>query len=216
MSRTAAASPPPAVLYDIDWRTYTRVLRALEGPRRFRLTYDRGTLEIRYRRLLEHEGPAQLLGCLVAVLTEELNLPSRSGGQVTLRRKRKQRGLESGGCFWIANAARMRGKLHLDLRTDPPPDLALEVHVAGSSLDRISIFAALGVSDIWHLRANDLTFNVLHDGTYRPQPNSLLFPPLASADLSGFLALWPQSDDTTIVRRFREMVRQTLVPPSAI
>ena len=213
MSRTAPAAPPPAVLYDIDWRTYTRVLRALEGPRRFRLTYDRGTLEIRGRRLLEHEGPAQLLGCFVAALTQELNVPTRSGGQVTLRRKRKQRGLESDGCYWIANAARMRGKLHLDLRTDPPPDLALEVHVAGSSLDRMSIYAALGVPEVWQLSANGLTFTVLHSGTYRAQPNSLSFPELASTDVAAFLALWGQIDDTTIVRQFRDWVRRNLLPP---
>jgi Uma2 family endonuclease len=214
MSRTAPSVPPPAVLYDINWRTYTRVLRAFEACRRFHLTYDRGTLEIRGLRLLEHEGPAQLLGCFVAAITEELNLPSRAGGQVTLRRKRKQRGLESDGCFWIANAPQLRGKFHLDLRTDPPPDLALEVDVTSSSVDRMSIYAALGVPEVWRLSANGLAFNVLYGSAYQARPNSLSFPQLASADLAVFLARWGHTDDTTIVLQFRDWVRQHLPPPS--
>jgi hypothetical protein len=36
------AARPPAVLYDIDWKTYTRLLRVFEKSRRLRLTYDRG------------------------------------------------------------------------------------------------------------------------------------------------------------------------------
>lgn len=35
---------PPAILHDIDWQTYTRLLRVFGGTRRLRLTYDRGTL----------------------------------------------------------------------------------------------------------------------------------------------------------------------------
>ncbi len=38
-----------------------------------------------------------------------------------------KRGLEADDCYWIANAERMTGKRRLDLRTDPPPDLAIEV-----------------------------------------------------------------------------------------
>ncbi len=37
---------PPAVLDDIDWHTYTRLLRVFQGQRRLRMTYDRGTLEM--------------------------------------------------------------------------------------------------------------------------------------------------------------------------
>ena len=37
---------PGVVLPLIDWRTYSRLLQALDGRRSLRLTYDRGTLEI--------------------------------------------------------------------------------------------------------------------------------------------------------------------------
>jgi Uma2 family endonuclease len=218
----AISSPghPPAVLHDIDWPTYTRVLRAFQGRRRFRLTYDRGTLEI-MSPLWEHEEPADLLGCFIVVLTEELNLPRRAGRSVTLRRRRKRRGLEPDNCYWIATAPRLQGKRHLDLGVDPPPDLAVEVDITNSSLDRMSIYAALGVPEVWRLGAAGLAFHVLEAGAYRVRPHSLAFPQLASADLGGFLGQLGQTDDTALVQQFRDWVRAQLlnrampVPPSS-
>jgi len=206
------ASPHPAVLHGIDWRTYTRLLRAFEGRRRFRLTYDRGTLEI-MSPLWEHERPAEVLGCFIVVLTEEFNLPRLAGRSVTLRRRRKRRGLEPDHCYWIASAPRLQGKTHLDLRVDPPPDLAVEIDVTRSSLDRMQIYAALGVPEVWRLSAAGLAFNVLQSGAYQVQPNSLAFPALAAADVAGFLARYGQTDDTTLVRQFRDWVRQQLLSP---
>jgi Uma2 family endonuclease len=199
-----------AVLYGIDWRTYIRLLRVFEESRRLRITYDRGTIEIR-ERLLQDEAPASLLGRFVNVLTEELQLPCRGGGSVTLRRRRKRRGLEPDNCYWIGNAAALQGRTRLDLRTDPPPDLAIEVVVTSSSLDRLSIYAALGVPEVWRLTAAGLAFNALVAGSYQVQPNSLAFGRLGVADLAGFVAQVGQTDDTDLVRGFREWVRWHMV-----
>jgi Uma2 family endonuclease len=204
----------PAVLLGIDWRTYTRLLRAFEGRRRFRLTYDRGVLEI-MSPLWEHEEPAYLLGRFVDVLTEELNLPLRPGRSLTLRRRRLRRGLEPDNCFWIANAPRMAGKRHLDLRTDPPPDLAIEVDVTSSSVDRMSVYAALGVPEVWRLASQGLTFQVLAGRAYQVRPNSLAFPRLTPADLVPFLATLGQMDVNVVVRQFRAWVRGHLLGEAA-
>jgi Uma2 family endonuclease len=200
----------PAVLYGIDWRTYRRLLRAFAG-RRFRLTYDRGALEI-MSPLLDHERRAYLLGRFIDVLTEELRIPCRAGGSVTLRRRKKQRGLEPDNCYWIANAVRLVGKSILDLRVDPPPDLAIEVDVTSRSLDRMSIYAALGVPEVWRLSTAGLTFNVLQGGAYQVQANSLAFPRLTAANLVPFLTQSSQTDDTTLARQFRDWMRRVLVP----
>jgi Uma2 family endonuclease len=209
-SAAPRAGSVPAVLHNIDWGTYTRLLRALEGRRRFRLTYDRGTLEI-MSPLWEHENPAYVLGRFVDLLTEELRLPCRAGGSVTLRRKRKSRGLEADNCYWIANAARLQGKGQLDLRVDPPPDLAIEVDVTHSSLDRMSIYAALGVPEVWRLSGAGLYFHGLEAGTYKVRTNSLTFPRLAAADLAGFLAQLGRVDETALAVQFRSWIRQVLL-----
>lgn len=198
-----------AVLHDIDWGTYTRLLRAFTRRRGFRLTYDRGILEI-MSPLWEHERPAYLLGRFIDVLTEELKLPCEPGRSVTLRRRRKNRGLEPDNCYWIANAERLAGKTRLDLRVDPPPDLAIEVDITRSSLDRMSIYGALGVPEVWRLTSTALTFQILESGAYQVRSHSLAFPWLASADLTGFFSRLGQMDTTALVAEFREWVRQVL------
>jgi Uma2 family endonuclease len=210
MSTAPSTVKPAAVLHDIDWGTYTSLLRAFERRRRFRLTYDRGTLEI-MSPLWEHERTAYLLGRFIDVITEELQLPYEPGRTVTLRRRRKGRGLEPDNCYWIANAGRLAGKTHLDLRVDPPPDLAIEINVTRSSLDRMSIYAALGVPEVWRVTAEELTFNLLDAGVYRVRTHSLSFPQLASADLVPFLSQFGHTGATALVVQFRDWVRKVLL-----
>lgn len=196
-------------LSDIDWRTYSRLLRLFAERPGIRLTYDRGELEI-MTPSLEHDDDGSFLGDLVFVMSEELGLPLRRGGSVTLRRRLKRRGIEADACFWIANAPRMAGRRRLDLRTDPPPDLAIEVDVTHSSLDRLAIYAALGVPEVWRLVADILTFHVLGaDGSYAAAAVSRSFPLVTPADLLGFLQQARlAADQNVITRQFRDWVRQ--------
>lgn len=203
------AKTVPAVLHDIDWATYTRLLRAFERRRGFRLTYDRGTLEI-MSPLWEHERPAYFLGRLIDVLTEELRIPCEPGRSVTLRRRRKSRGLEPDNCYWIANAPRLAGKTRLDLRVDPPPDLAIEVDITHGSLDRMGIYAALGVPEVWRVTSAGLSFNMLATGVYELGARSHSFPQVASDDLMRFLVRLGQTDSTALIAEFRVWVRQAL------
>ena len=212
MSTVARSTTRPlAVLEDIDWRTYTRLLRVFQERPGFRLTYDRGTLEI-MSPLWAHEGPGSLLGRFVDVLVEELSLPYRIGGSVTLRRRRKRRGIEPDNCYWIRSAPQLQGKRELDLRVDPPPDLAIEIDVTSSSLDCMSIYAALGVLEVWRFSTGTIAFHILQGRAYQIRSNSLSFPQLASADLPAFLAQWGQTDDADIIRQFRAWVRQQMMP----
>src|SRR5437016_6134570 len=87
------------LLHEIDWRTYSRLLRVFADRPSVRLTYDRGDLEI-LTPLPEHESDADLLGRFVVVLTEELQLPIKAGRSTTYRRRRKQRGLEPDNSYW--------------------------------------------------------------------------------------------------------------------
>lgn len=200
----------PAVLHDIDWATYSRLLRVFDQSRRFRLTYDRGVLEI-VPPSYAHERSSRFLTRLMVALLYELQLQAVEGGSVTVRRRRKQRDLDPDNCFWVARSAQVLGKTKLDFRTDPPPDLAVEVDITSSSLPRLPIYAALGVPEIWRLSNDDFTFQILNQGRYQTSPNSLCFPRLASADLVPFLAQLGQIDDTTLERQFRDWIRQHLL-----
>jgi Uma2 family endonuclease len=210
MSTVQAPAAQHLLLHDIDWRTYTRLLHVFAEHRSIRLTYDRGALEI-MSPMLEHELPADLLGRFVNVLTEELGIEIKAAGSTTLRRRRKRRGLEPDRSWWIANEARVRGKDQLDLKVDPPPDLAIEVDVTHSSLNRMGIYSALGVVEVWRLTHDGLSFHVLQaDGTYATAATSHAFPFVAPADLIRFLALRATTGENAVVRQFRDWVRQQL------
>lgn len=212
MSATSAPPRPNAVvLLNTDWETYTRLLKVFAERPAVRLTYDRGSLEI-MSPLLEHDGDADFLGFLAVTLTEEFGLPRKAGGSVTLRRRRRQRGLEPDRCYWIANEPRVRGKRRLDLRVDPPPDLAIEVDATHSSLDRMKIYAALGVPEVWRVDGGVLTFQVLQPRRrYISSPTSLSFPQVTPADLMRFLQMRATLDENAVVQQFRLWVR-TLRP----
>jgi Uma2 family endonuclease len=200
------------VLNAVSWGEYTR-LRRLFGDRPVRLTYDRGTLEIKTLSP-ETERFKHLLRRLIDVLTEELGLKSVGFGSMTIQRRR--RGLEPDECYYIANQPKVRGADHIDLRGDPPPDLALEIDISQSSLDRLSIYAALGVPEVWRYENQTVVFHLLGpDGQYRPGVTSRSLSNLMPADLTSILAMRFQlEDDNELVRRFRAWVRQNLAGTS--
>jgi Uma2 family endonuclease len=196
------------ILDNVDWRSYRRWLRLLDDRPGIRLTYDRGRLEI-MTLTFGHESWAHLIGRLIVVLTEELGLPIAGGGSTTFKRKRKRRGLEPDECFWIANESKVRGKTRIDLRIDPPPDLTLEIDITHSSLNRLAIYAALAILEVWRFDGRVLTFLVLAaDGKYVEAATSGSFPGLTAADLLPFLALRGQIDENAVVRQFRAWVQQ--------
>ncbi len=209
MPRVKVGAVQRLVLYGEPWSSYTRLLRMFEG-RRLRITYDRGALEI-MTVSPPHEHAKQLLGMLIAVLAEELGRPLASYGNLTMRRRRRQRGLEPDQCYWIQNEAAARNLQTLDLRQTPPPDLAVEVEISPSALNRMRLYATLGVPEVWRFDDRALSFELLGAGArYAVSTHSRAFPQLASADLARFLALLGQVDEISIVRQFRAWVRQNL------
>jgi Uma2 family endonuclease len=97
MATVTSPASSRLVLTGIDWRTYTRLLRIFAETPSVRLAYDRGELEM-MSPLPEHESDADMLGRFVVVLTEEMRLPIKAGRSTTLRRRRRQRGLEPDNC----------------------------------------------------------------------------------------------------------------------
>jgi Uma2 family endonuclease len=195
------------VLYDLPWKTYVRFLKELD-ERPIRLTYDRGALEI-MTLSQEHESYRHLLGRFLDVLTEELNIPVKGGRSTTFKRKKRQRGLEPDGCYWIATEPQVRGKDQIDLRRDPPPDLAIEVEISRSALDRLAIYAALGVPEVWRFDGQSLQVCRLGpDGEYAVCDHSPTFPFRPLAELVAFLQRRKEMDETSLVRSFRAWVRE--------
>ncbi len=191
-------------LSNVSWDDFVRITDGL-GPRHLRMTYDRGELEL-MTVSFEHENRKKRCARLIEALTEEMDIDIVSCGSMTFRREDVERGLEGDECYWIANEAAVRGRMDIDPETDPPPDLALEVDISRSSLNRMSIYAALRVPEVWrwdgrHLRIFLLTPN----GTYEQTDKSKAFPFLPLAEFVTFLKRTDLSE-TQLVRSFRNWV----------
>ncbi len=209
---TQYEASPGIVFREVSWADYEAQLRIV-GERPIRVTYDRGTMEV-FMPSLGHEDDAYRLGRMVDTLTEELEIAVKAGRTTTHKRQDLDRGAEPDQCYWLGDdASRMAGKRHLDLSVDPAPALAIEVDVTRSSLDRLAIFAALGIPEIWRLADNSLRFLILQpDGTYQPRERSLAFPTLPAAEVARFLELGRSGEDTAWVRAFRAYVREAVLP----
>ncbi|HYV38362.1 MAG TPA: hypothetical protein VE988_21950, partial [Gemmataceae bacterium] len=87
-------------------------------------------------------------------------------------------------------------------------DLALEVDISYSTLDRMSIYAALRVPEVWRFDGHALTFHVLDsDGRYAVVPRSKAMAQVESVDLAGLLALRGTMDENALFRQFQNWAR---------
>jgi len=161
------------LLSNISWQEFETILADLGEHRAARVAYDNGTLEI-MTPLPEHESRKELVSDLLKALLEELDIEFCTLGSTTFKNEAMIKGIEPDNCFYIQNEAAVRGKERIDLTIDPPPDLALEIDV--TSRTHPSIYAALGVPELWQFEKGKLQVNLLREGKYSQSEVSPNFP----------------------------------------
>jgi len=209
MSTVLPGSEQRVVLFGISWSTYEAILADVDNPGG-RLTYDNGTLEI-MSPSLDHERAKSLIGRLIESLTLELELDIVSGGSTTFKRAGLHRGIEPDECYYIQNAAAVFSKEEIDLTVDPPPDLAIEVDISRSSIDKLAIYQSLGIPEVWRYDGSLLSvFVKTAANDYAQSDRSSIFPHLPLDEFAGFLSQRTSTGENDIVRAFRDWVRANL------
>jgi Uma2 family endonuclease len=200
------------VLHEIPWATYV-ALRDMPDNDNLRMTYDRGELEIMSPSPL-HERFACLLGDLIAVWRIELDIAISSCRTMTIRRKELERGFEPDHCYYVQNEPRVWDKTELDFSVDPPPDLAIEVDVSRGSSRKMRMYASFGIPELWRFSGGELRVYELSasGGAYVPRETSLALLGFPIAKANEILLQLGSVHETTLVRSFRDWVRQN-VPP---
>lgn len=201
---TALSSPAEqrTVLHEISWDTYEAILRDHEDRSAPRFTYDRGTLEIMSPQI-PHERYNRFIQLLVQIAAERLDLELYSFGSTTCKREDLERGIEADSCFYAEHGASLRAKDRLDLNVDPPPDLAVEIDITHSSLDKLGIYGALGVPEVWRYDGERVQMLVWIEGRYVERPRSRAIPAIESAALADLLRGSLELDDIDWLRRGR-------------
>jgi Uma2 family endonuclease len=198
------------LLHGIDWNCYEKFLDAV-GDRPIRLTYYHGNMEIALPRW-DHESWKRCIDRLIIALGLELGFDVRGGGSTTLRRADVQCGVEPDECYYIQNQAAVRNIHELDLTQLPPPDLALEVDITSSSIDRMGIYAALGVPEVWRFDGEDMYLYHLRNGAYEQATSSLAVPVLTLRHLHDFISDSVSLSDTELHRAATRWVKKHILP----
>lgn len=197
------------VLHNISWETFEALLRDTGENRGSRFAYDCGVLEI-MTPLFEHENPKSNFGNFIIALAEELGIEVRSAGSTTLKRKISKRGIEPDTCYYIQNELAIRGKETLDLENDPPPDLAIEIDITSSSVNKLGIYSALGITELWRYDGQNLKFYQLIEGQYVECKFSIAFPIVSVSEISRFIEQSKSMGEIALLKSFRAWVREKI------
>lgn len=200
-----AAEPPPdfdqrVILRGMTWKDY-EIMLALRGDRAgVRMAYFNGEIEL-MSPSLNHEGVKTTIGRLVEAYADERGLDLNGYGSWTLKNALLERGLEPDECYVL-------GGSHKGV-----PELAIEVVWTRGGLNKLEIYRALGVGEVWIWeRDSGITVHLLRDGSYAQAEKSALLPDLDLRLVERFATSENQSRG---VREFRAALRTAPSTPRA-
>jgi Uma2 family endonuclease len=194
------------VLDNVSWETYELLIRDT-AEQHVRITYDQGRMVVQSGLSPGQQRTKRVSGRLVEMATLERDIPIRSFGSTTWKRQDLAKGLEADECYYIQNEPRVRGRTDIDLKRDPPPDLAIEIDITHVPLDRPSVYAALGVGELW--RYDRERFSFVHrtpEGKYETIPASAALPLMTPEIVDRFVGLM-LADENAGLRAFREWLQ---------
>ncbi len=159
----------PFVARDVSWQTFEAMDRD-PGFCRVRITYDRGVLVLMSPSPL-HDRYKKLFGRLIEDVLVGLRMPFEAAGESRWKKEAERRGLEADESYFLGpeKLAIVAGRA-ADRPGDPFPDLAVEIDLSDPAVDRMDIYAALGVPEVWRFDGEAVQFLGLRaEGTYEPR-----------------------------------------------
>ena len=183
------------VLRGVPWWTYVALRDALDDHAGLKLTYLEGTLELMSPSLL-HEEAKKIIARLLEAWAVGRRIDLRGFGSTTFRREARQRGLEPDECYKL-------GKLE----EDDIPDIAIEMVVSSALVDKVAVYAGLGVVEVWVWQPSTsaIAVNRLIDGAYQRRERSEVLPALDLAELARYVQ--PGESQTELVIAYQTALR---------
>jgi Uma2 family endonuclease len=196
------------LLKDISWQKLEKILEEMGERRAARISYSDGWLEIMVP-LPEHEKDKELLGDLVKLLLDKLEIDFEPFGSTTLKNERMRQAVEPDTSFYIQNQAAVIGKSRIDLNIDPPPDLAIEIDI--TSRTTFDNYQILGVPELWRYQQQGLEIFLLQEGKYIKSQSSPNFPNIPIIELvNEYVRQCLTIGRSQAMRNFRSWVKDNL------
>lgn len=193
------------ILYDVTWEEYEQLLEELKD-RALRVSYIRGRLEI-LSSSFPHEKHKEFLVQLVSLFADEMDMTLETAGSTTFKDEQLAMGAEPDTCFYVQNAPSVIGKDSIDLMTDPPPDVVVEIDIWSESTGKMEFYAAIGVPEFWRYDNRQLRIHHLSEQGYIEAPASLAFALLTGEVLTRFLERSKSEGQSATLRAFRGWLR---------
>ena len=133
----------------MSFQAYETWVESLPERSPVRMAFDGRSLEIMVKGPV-HEDFRGLLGRFVEEVTGELRIRMVGLGETTWKRPGVERGLEADQCYFFSIAKidavnEALARKSNDVSDYPDPDLAIEVDISPSEVDRPAIYAALRI-----------------------------------------------------------------------
>lgn len=154
-------------LRDVTWADYERLLELRGDEPGLRMTFLEGDLEI-MTPSTHHERLKKRWARLLEAYSEEVGVDLEGIGSWTIRMELQKRGLEPDECYFI-------GGHKPDALV---PDLALEVAWTSGGIDKLQVYAGLGVPEVWIWKAGRIAMYALRAAHYQEIAGSELLPQL--------------------------------------
>ncbi len=196
------------VIRGLSWDLYDRLSDAIGEGQHVHLAYDGKDLEIMTTGRF-HEHYKEMLGQFVTTVTATLRIPREKLGETTWKRPEIERGLAADQCYYflpekMAADAEARTRGSNQVADYPNPDLAIEVDLSRSQVDRPGIYAALQVAEVWRFDGETVTIEQLQpDGSYAAADSSR-FMPVTADDIRHWLIEEDSSGGVEWERRLAE------------
>jgi Uma2 family endonuclease len=178
------------LLEGVPWEAYVSLRDGLDDSG-IRMTYLEGRLELVGPSEI-HEEEKKLIARLLEAWADEHDVDLRGFGSATYRREGERRGLEPDECYVVGPK-----------EPDAVPQLAIEVVVGSPLIDKLEVYAGLGIPEVWVWQSSSRSMSVhlLVGGTYRHAERSALLPGLNLALLASFVRAG--ESHTALVKAYR-------------
>ncbi len=204
---TMADHTETTTLPGVQWQNYLRIRDDLErsGSRRRRVFFGQeGVFVVTPSH--RHDFVTDRVRIAAQEFAFRYGISIDAGRSTTLRHTQIQRAAEGDDCLWIRRPDRNRRRHQLDLAVDPPPDVVIETEVTHPADPRLSIYAELGVGEVWRVRTGAgwspvVTMFVWEEGdaAYREVRSSRVLEGCEASWLEGLLVdIWDQDLNTFV------------------
>ncbi|MUG91650.1 Uma2 family endonuclease [Scytonema sp. UIC 10036] len=209
MVTTITPAETRTILENISWQTFKSMLADMGSGRNTRLAYDNGIVEIMSPHKA-HENPNRLIEAFIGVLCEELGLEISRTGSLTLTRDDLEKGGEPDSSYYIQNEFLVRDKEKIDLSKDPPPDLVLEVEYSRSAINKLNLYASMGIPEFWRYNGSILQIYRLSGKQYLEVQSSPTFAPVPVKEIPQFIEAARKNGEMATTRAFRTWVKSLI------